>query len=202
MPALQHLLARLVALGPVGLFFMGVVDSSSIPMPPELLLVPLALAHPASLLMLVVITTAGSTVGTLILFGLARKLGGTWVESKMPAASFRRARNAVQTYDLMAVAVPAMAPPPFPFKFFVLVAGMFEMSWTNFAATMSAGRFLRYFLEAWLVLRYGASGLTYIRQHPAGMLGWTALLLGLAYLWGWSRKRRTTISEAEAPEEA
>lgn len=187
---LKHFQALLLGLGPIGLLFIGIVDSSSIPFPVELLLIPLTLAQPSHLLLYATLATLGSTIGAAILFGLARHFGGQWVEKKMPARTFRRIHAAFENYDVMAVAIPAMMPPGFPFKFFVLVAGLFEMNWLNFLATMFAGRYVRYLLEAWLALRYGNQALQFVKHHPLETLGGAALLMAAGYLLGLIRARR------------
>lgn len=171
-------------MGPIGLFLTGIVDSSSIPFPVELLLIPLVLARPSHLWLYVTLATLGSTIGSAILFGLARRFGGHWVEKKIPPRTFRRIHAAFENYDVMAVAVPAMMPPGFPFKFFVLVAGLFEMSWAHFVATMFVGRYVRYFLEAWLALRYGSEAVMLVKHHPLLTVAVMLALMAGGYLIG------------------
>jgi membrane protein YqaA with SNARE-associated domain len=186
----KHLQALLLGMGPLGLFLTGIVDSSSIPFPVELLLIPLTMAEPSRLLWYVTLATLGSTIGSTILFGLARRFGGHWVEKKIPPRTFRRIHAAFENYDVMAVAVPAMMPPGFPFKFFVLVAGLFEMSWAHFVLTMFVGRYVRYFLEAWLALRYGGEFVTLVKQHPLMAVLIVVLLVAGGYLIGRLRAQR------------
>jgi len=182
-------------MGPIGLFLTGIVDSSSIPFPVELLLIPLTLAQPAHLLLYVTLATLGSTIGSAILFGLARRFGGHWVEKKIPPRTFRKIHAAFENYDVMAVAVPAMMPPGFPFKFFVLVAGLFEMSWTNFVLTMFVGRYVRYFLEAWLALRYGGEVVTMVKHHPLVALSVLVVLMAGGYVLGKVRAARHPVAQ-------
>lgn len=182
-------------MGPVGLFLTGIVDSSSVPFPVELLLIPLTLEQPSHLLLYVTVATLGSTIGSAILFGLARRFGGHWVEKKIPPRTFRRIHAAFEDYDVMAVAVPAMMPPGFPFKFFVLVAGLFEMSWAHFVLTMFVGRYVRYFLEAWLALRYGGELVMLVKQHPLLTLWIIVLLVAGGYLIGRVRAHRPAAAQ-------
>ncbi|MHB8734758.1 MAG: YqaA family protein [Terriglobales bacterium] len=178
----QRLLQFVLTLGPWGLPFLGLMDSSSIPFPPELLLIPLTMQNPRAVLGYSLLATAGSAAGSLILFGLARRLGGPWVEKKMSRRKFKRLHGWLEAHPVLAVLVPAAMPPPIPTKLFVLAAGAFEMSWGHFLLAMSMGRFLRFFVEAVLIARFGPQALLYMRHHV-----WVpALLFALALLYvGW-----------------
>jgi membrane protein YqaA with SNARE-associated domain len=178
----------LLALGPFGLFVLSVIDASSIPTLPEIVMIRLALQHPHSLLGYVLIATAGSTLGTLIVFGIARHFGGPWIEKKMSHARFQRIHNTVEQYDVFAVAIPAMLPPPTPFKLFVIAAGFFEIPWLDFTVSMFIGRGVRYFVVAYLAVHYGAEALNYVRHHLWVVAALAIALIALGY-WMGERRR-------------
>lgn len=171
---------------------MAVLDSCSIPLLPEMLMVALVLHHPARLLFYVGVTTAGAVVGSLLLFALARHWGGAWVEHHLPPRRFHRIQRWFDRYELIAIALPALLPPPMPFKLFVIGAGLFEMSYAHFSVSLAVGRGLRYLLEAWLALRYGARALSYLRDHPLTVLLLAAALLAV----GWWFGRRSPAAHA------
>lgn len=170
---------------------MSIEDSAGIALIPDLLMIELTLHHPQRMLWYILITVAGTTVGSLILFFIARKLGEAWVEKRMPAARFHGIHAWFERNELLAVAVPAATPPPLPFKLFVLVAGLFEMSWAHFSGAMAAGRFVRYWIEAWLALRYGPSALKFFGLHPWLVGGAVLALFAVAYGIGRARGSRS-----------
>ncbi len=179
--AVQQYQSALLSYGAGGMFVVGFVESCSIPIPLELLLIPLALAHPEHLLAYVLVATAASVLGSLVIFTLARRLGSGWVKRRLPARVYNRVHRNVELYDGLAIGVPAMMPPFFPFMAFVMVAGLFEMTLAGFTVPMFIGRSIRYWLEAWLALRYGAALLRMVELHPWSSVGIGAglLLLGL-----------------------
>lgn len=187
-------------LGPLGLFLMAIEDSAAVALLPELLMIELILHHPAGLLWYVTITVAGSILGSLIPFFIARKLGQAWVEKRMPARQFRRIRSWFERNELMAVAVPSLLPPPVPYKLFVLVAGLFKMPWPHFVAAMAAGRYVRYLIEAWLGLVFGPRILRYGLHHPTMVLVAAVVLLAAAYAYG--RYRQGATDPDDPPEDA
>ncbi len=160
---------------------MAFIDSCSLPMLPEVLMIALVLHHPFRLPWYALVATAGSTAGSVLLFALVRHWGGPWTEHHLPGEKFQRMHRWFERHEVLAVALPAVLPPPLPFKIFIVGAGVFEMSYPHFSASMAAGRGLRYFLEAWLALRFGAQVLAVLRHHPVSVLLVSCALLGLGY---------------------
>lgn len=191
---LQQYQALLLAFGPMGMFAVGIVESCSIPIPLELLLVPLVASRPDRMLAYVLLATAASVLGSLVIFALARKLGSSWVERRLPAGVYQRVHRAIESYDALAIGVPAMLPPFFPFMAFVMVAGLFRMSWTGFTLPMFIGRSIRYYIEVWLAIRYGARAFAFLVQHP--LLSGAVLLSVVAVALIVGRWRAATIAEA------
>ena len=66
-------------------------------------------------------------------------------------------------------------PPPFPFKLFVITAGVFRFSMMRFIVAIIAGRLFRFLLEGYLAIRYGAQA----RQILAQYYPWIGLGLAL-----------------------
>ena len=92
---------------------------------------------------------------------------------------------------------PAMIPPPFPFKLFVLAASVFEMNFWHFLLAIFAGRMVRFLILSVLVLKFGpqvvALASALVAKH------WLALLLVIAAtagLWGCAcyRARRRPVT--------
>jgi uncharacterized membrane protein YdjX (TVP38/TMEM64 family) len=82
-----------------------------------------------------------------------------------------RIENLLGRYDLIAVMVPAVLPPPFPFKPFVLCAGVFRLKTWRFITAIFIGRSVRFLIEGWLAIRFGEDAGRIIKQH-----GWKALV--------------------------
>jgi uncharacterized membrane protein YdjX (TVP38/TMEM64 family) len=67
--------------------------------------------------------------------------------------------------------VPAVLPPPFPFKPFVLCAGVFRLKTWRFLIAIFIGRSVRFLVEGWLAIKFGEDAARIIRQH-----GWKVLI--------------------------
>jgi membrane protein YqaA with SNARE-associated domain len=191
---IQHV--AVPVLGPGGVFLAAFLDSSFLSLPEinDLLVVTAAARAPQTAWLYVAAATLGSLVGCSVLWLLARRGGEAFLERRFGAGRVARARRAFRRYDVLALAVPAVLPPPMPFKLFVLGAGVFGISFQRFALTLVVARGLRYLAWAFVGIRFGNAAMALLRSFDlwfAGRLPWIAAFLGVATaLWLLSRAQR------------
>ena len=173
----KNLKAALIGFGALGIFLIALMDAAFIPMPggPDVVVISLSIATPALMPLYVFAAMAGSTLGSLILFFVGVK-GGEAVLKKFSEEKRNKVQKALDKYDIWAMLVAAVMPPPFPFKIFVLSAGAFKMKLWRFVVAMILGRGFRFILEGYLAVRYGEQA-TEILKHNGGKIG-----LGIAAL--------------------
>ncbi len=99
--------------------------------------------------------TAGSALGCLILYLISRRAGARAL-NRFSETKQRRVKNWIERYDMFAVLVATLLPPPFPFKLFVVSAGVFRFSLLRFMLAIIVGRAFRFLLEGYFAVRYGA----------------------------------------------
>ena len=182
-----------IALGGPGLFILAFLDSSflSFPQVTDLLIVVLVTNHPERFLWYTSLPTIGSVLGCYALYALARRGGESFLRKRMKARHVERALAVFRRYGLFAVAIPAILPPPVPFKMFVLAAGAARVKPLDFILAVSIGRGIRYFGEGVLALLYGQWALEMLREHGRSVSLWLGAILavlGGLYIW-WSRRR-------------
>jgi len=79
---------------------------------------------------------------------------------------------------LDSVLVASVLPPPFPFKLFVVSAGVFRLPVWRFTMAIAAGRTFRYLLEGYLAARYGEHAKEILAHYyPAIGIGLAVLLI-------------------------
>src|SRR5260221_14633797 len=115
-----------VALGAPGLFLIAFFDSSFLSLPEiaDLLVVWMVTQHKARVAWYVGATTLGSLTGCLVLYYIGRKGGAVIVRKRFASATIDRTIGALRRHGILAVLIPAVLPPPAPFKIFVLMAGV------------------------------------------------------------------------------
>jgi membrane protein YqaA with SNARE-associated domain len=176
-------------LGGVGLFIVAALDSSflSFPQINDLLIIYLSTQFPERMPYYAGMTTAGSLLGCLLLYRVARRGGEAFLRRRVSGKRVERGLALYQRHGLLAVVVPALLPPPVPLKLFVLLAGAAGVSTWRFAAAIIVGRGIRYFGQGYLAVLYGERAVAMVQAHGPEVgigLAVTALAIGLGYyLW-------------------
>ena len=102
-----------------------------------------------------ILATAGSAVGATLTFWIGQKAGEHGLERMLSRRRLERMRCKVRDRGAIAMALPALLPPPFPLTPFILTCGALSVDRTRFFLTFSAMRLLRFGIEAALAVRYG-----------------------------------------------
>ena len=146
-----------LALGGPGLFLIAFLDSSflSFPQVVDLLIIWLVTQHKERVLYYALMPTIGSIAGCLALYWVGRRGGEAFLRKRLHERHVDRTVALFQKYGLFAVAIPSILPPPFPFKPFVLAAGVARVRPLDFGLAVALGRGIRYFGEAFLALWFG-----------------------------------------------
>ena len=155
---LTRLSEYLITFGAFGLFAVALLDSTFVPLPSsaDALMILLSTTNPSWMVLYAFMATAGSAIGCWILYLVSRRAGARAL-NKFSEAKQRRVKNWIEKYDAMAVLVATLLPPPFPFKLFVITAGVFRFSLLRFMLAIIAGRAFRFLLEGYFAVRYGAA---------------------------------------------
>jgi len=156
----------LVTFGPLGLFAVALLDSKFVPLPSsaDALLLLLSTAQPRFMILYAFMATAGSAIGCWILYLISRRAGSRAL-SRFSEAKQKRVKELIERYDMLAVLVATLLPPPFPFKLFVITAGVFRFSLLRFMIAIIAGRAFRFLLEGYFAVRYGAEAKAILARY-------------------------------------
>lgn len=192
------LVAILKPLGFWGAGAIAILDSSTIPVPMDLLISGYIWADRQHFWLYALMAAIGSTIGGLLPFYLGRAGGELFLLKRVDRARYEQLRDKFERQEFFALFVPSMLPPPTPWKLFVFGAGVFEMRIRDFLAAVFLGRLVRFTVEGVLVLYYGPEIVTVVhdlaRKHLAGMLIGIAIILALLALYAIRKgmsKRRT-----------
>ena len=195
-------LARLseyfIALGPFGLFAVALLDSTFVPLPSSVdaLMILLTTANPRWMVVYAVIATAGSTIGCVILYSVSKRAGGRALRKFSPAKQ-QRVKELIDRYDVLSVLVASLMPPPFPFKLFVVSAGVFRFSLTRFTIAIICGRLFRFLLEGYLAIRYGAQAKEVLaKYYPWIGLGLVVVIIAVFLIRRSTKRRKNQSAEA------
>ncbi|MCA1815727.1 MAG: VTT domain-containing protein [Acidobacteria bacterium] len=189
--------AHLVAFGPFGVFAVSLLDATFVPMPGGADAVTLLLSHarPSWWAIYAASATLGSLAGCLVLYHISRRAGRRAL-ARFSERKQARVRELIERYDVLAVLVASVLPPPFPFKLFVVSAGVFRFGVVRFAVAITAGRAFRFFIEAYLAARYGDRARElFAHYYPVAALAIAALVVVFFVVKNKMRGQRSEVRD-------
>jgi membrane protein YqaA with SNARE-associated domain len=208
----SHILIHLLlSLGLTGMFLVSVVDSSFVPLPipgmTDIMLVVYAAQH-ANPWLLIAIATTGSALGGLFSHKVGQAGGLAFIEKRTPPRIFKSVTGWMESHAILAVALPAILPPPMPLSPFVLAAGALNMSRKKFMITFTASRLARHAIAVWLGVHYGKHVLVLWRKFSTTWgttilaVVWTLIAITLAYaIWQlWKTSHAVGVTPKDAVE--
>ena len=176
---LTRLSEYLIAYGAFGLFALALLDSTFVPLPSsaDALMLVLSTRNPSWMLLYAFMATSGSAIGCWILYLISRRAGARAL-NRFSEAKQQRVKNWIEKYDAFAVLVATLLPPPFPFKLFVVSAGVFRFSLLRFMLAIIVGRAFRFLLEGFFAVRYGAQAKEILaKYYPLIGLGLAVVII-------------------------
>lgn len=174
-------LSWLRGLGGLGLIPLGILDNSVIPLPGsmDVFVVILAADQRVWWPYYAFMATMGSVVGGYVTYRLARGEGKGRLGRRLKRSQMEKVHAAFEKWGFLAIAVPALIPPPFPMTPFLIAAGATKYSTNKFIGALFLGRGIRYIAFAFLAALYGRRILGYFSQHTP-QIAWTGIVLMLA----------------------
>jgi len=169
------------------MILIGALDSSLLSLPEinDYLVVGRCFKHPSAAFYFPLFAATGSVIGCLALYTIMRRGGHALLRRRFKPENIERVERAYARYGFLAIAIPALLPPPMPFKVFVATAGTLEYPRWKFLLTVMLARSFRYYVEGILAVYYGRRVLTFLRDNGLAIISVAAglaLVVLLIYL--------------------
>jgi membrane protein YqaA with SNARE-associated domain len=164
------------------MIIIGALDSSLLSLPEinDYLVVGRCFRQPSAVFYFPLFAAIGSVIGCNILYSIVRRGGQAVLRKRFPVASIKRVERAYERFGFFAIAIPAVLPPPLPFKIFVATAGALEYPRWKFLLTVMIARSLRYYVEGILAVFYGRRVLLFLRDNGLVIVSIVATLALIA----------------------
>ena len=187
-------LPALAKLGFWGVGLVALIDSSTLPVPMDLILAGYVWGDKSHFWMYCLMGAAGSAIGGLLPYGLGRAGGELFLLKRVNRERFEQMRTRFERQEFLAVLVPSMMPPPTPWKAFVFAAGVFDMRIMPFMLAVFVGRLIRWLILSLLVLKLGPSAVSMtgdlVRDHLGAFLTVLVLIFAGIGLWAVLKRRK------------
>jgi len=190
-----------LAVGGSGLFVIALLDSSvlSFPQVADALVLGQSARHPHYLLYYAGMATLGSLLGCFVVYAAGRKAGEVFLRRRFKAAHVDRGFALYRRYGMLVVLVPALLPPPAPFKIFVLLSGAAGLRPLAFGLALAIGRGMRYVVQAWLAATYGERAGELLTRHGGEAVAVLAAVTLIAVLLYLVRRRSGPAADDDYP---
>lgn len=139
------------------LFLLAFAESSFFPVPPDVLLITLAISIPKKSFKYAAICTIGSVIGGIVGYGIG--LYG-YEAIGQPIVSFYHGQEIMNMIKLKYdqhgfIGILIAAVTPIPFKVFTIASGVFQFNFPLFVLASILGRSMRFFIVAGLIWKFG-----------------------------------------------
>ena len=153
--------------GSWALFLLALSESSFFPVPPDVLLIALAVSIPKKSFKYALICTAGSLIGGclgyLIGWQFMITVGEKIIQFYGLTHKMQYIKDLYMQYDAWAIGIAGFTP--IPYKVFTISAGAFDINFTVFIIASAVSRAARFFLVAWLIYLFGPKIKTFIDKY-------------------------------------
>lgn len=143
--------------GAWALFWLAFCESSFFPIPPDILLIALAIAIPKKSLKYALICSVGSVMGGclgyLIGWQFMSAIGDRIIEFYGLSSRVDTIVALYQNYDAWAIGIAGFTP--IPYKVFTISAGAFDINFAVFLMASGISRSARFFLVGGLIYAFG-----------------------------------------------
>jgi membrane protein YqaA with SNARE-associated domain len=179
---------------------IGALDSSLLSLPEinDYLVVARCYTHPRTAFFFPLFPAIGSVIGCGLLYTLFKRGGIAVLHRRFRADRVQKIEHAYARFGVLALAIPALLPPPLPFKIFIATAGALQFPRRRFLLTILIARSVRYYTEGILAVYYGERVLRFLKDNGLLIVSIVAaaVVIGLAiYLLSGRGRRATSAGE-------
>lgn len=185
----------LLSYGTIGLLIAAFTEAFLSPLPPDVLLIPLALAAPTKAVYYGLAATGASVAGGCLGYALGRRFGPPALERFVSPRYLEKINRLIATYGIWAIFLGALAP--IPYKFISIAAGALRVPLPAFLVASFFGRAKRFLLEGLLIYYYGPQALSFaqtISAHTGSIVAAGLFLTLISAVYWQVRTRRLAAS--------
>lgn len=185
------------------MILIATLDSSLLSLPEinDYLVVARCYKYPSAVFYFPLFAALGSVMGCLLLYTIMRRGGQALLRKRFKPESIQRVERAYERFGVFAIAIPAVLPPPLPFKIFIATAGTLEYPRWKFLLTVMIARSVRYYVEGILAVFFGKQVLFFLKDNGlviVSVVASAALIALLIYIIV-SRRRRSRAAQLSNP---
>jgi membrane protein YqaA with SNARE-associated domain len=199
----ENVISMPIYIAAPAMIVIGALDSSLLSLPEinDYLVVGRCYKYPSAAFYFPLFAAIGSVIGCNLLYTIVRRGGQAVLRKRFNLQSIKRVERAYERFGFLAIGIPAILPPPLPFKIFVATAGALEYPRWKFLLTVMIARSFRYYVEGILAVFYGRRVLLFMKDNGLVILSIAGALVVVGVIIYFGRRRWSPPEEAEVEDE-
>lgn len=153
--------------GSWALFLLAFAESTFFPVPPDILLIALAVSIPSRALRYALICSAGSVLGGVVAYVIGYRfmevIGFGILNFYGLAEKYEKVAELYNQYNVWVVGIAGFTP--IPYKVFTISAGAFKINFSLFLIASLVSRSARFFLVSGLIYIFGKEIRAFIERY-------------------------------------
>ena len=179
---LSNFVEFIEAYGVVGLAVISFAESSFFPIPPDILLIPMAFMNRKLALFYALVTTVSSVIGGTFGYIIGKQLGKPILRRFFKEEKIKKVEGYFAQYGGWSIAIAGFTP--IPYKLFTISAGAFNVRMYTLIMASIFGRGGRFFLEGFFIFFLGDTAKYYLQNYfEVFTIGITVLGVIIYYVW-------------------
>jgi membrane protein YqaA with SNARE-associated domain len=209
---IKHILSRytvflwalLKPLGAWGVLVVAAIDGAFLGLPVDAIVAGYIYQDRPRFLLYALMASTGSTLGSIVIYVIGYKGGEELLRKRISAMRFEKIHAAFDKHPFWSLMLPAMLPPPTPFKVFALAAAVSEMGFGRFLLAIFSGRMVRFLVLGLLTIKFGPDVVhvfgALIREHLylVMLIAATGIVAWLMHRMREGKARKSTSMDAKA----
>ncbi|MEX1052357.1 MAG: YqaA family protein [Patescibacteria group bacterium] len=161
----------------IGLLIISFAESSFFPIPPDVIMIPLALITPSNAIIYGALTTLFSVLGGMLGYFIGQKGGKPLVNRFISEEKLYKVKLYYNQYDVWAIIIAGFSP--IPYKLFTISAGLFDLNFGRFVVASIIGRGGRFLAVGTLIFFFGAQIKEFLTNYlELATIAFSILLIG------------------------
>ena len=149
------------------LFLLAFAESSFFPVPPDVLLIALAISIPKKAFKYALICMVGSVIGGILGYGIGvygyESVGRPIVDFYHGQEVMELIKTKYDQHGFLGILIAAITP--IPYKVFTIASGVFKFDFWLFTLASIIGRSTRFFIVAALIWKFGSPIRNFIEKY-------------------------------------
>lgn len=174
---MQTIINLLINYRVLGIAIAGFSEAIFLPMPMEIVFIPIVLFNTSKAFAYSLILIAFSTLGSLIGYFIGKLIGTPLLNRMISKDNFNKLKGMYTRNAFLTILTSCFTP--IPYEAYVISAGAFNINFTGFISASIISRIIRYLPQGILISLLGDAIITYIKSYTiiAGVLVFIVFLI-------------------------